>query len=326
VTPIGIVIFDFDERISLVNPAARKLLGLRNDDLAGRALDDVGSALGVGLATLAVDETRMITAANGRRPRCQKARFVDRGFRRSYILIEELTAELDRSERETYEKLIRMISHEVTNTVAATNSLLASCRNYAVDIACDEHRADYMAALDVLIRRNQTLNEFTKRFSDLVKLPPPACEETDVRDLLQALQTMFSAELRARNIALSVHVDPDLPLVQLDRSQMDQVLINVIKNAVEAIDRDGAIDIVARREDDCIALTVTDTGGGLDEHAARNLFKPFFTTKKRGQGLGLTLVKEILTQHGFGFSLEAAERGACFRLEMPITQTERVPV
>lgn len=321
VTPVGIVIFDFDGKISLVNPRARKLFGANVDsELIGKSLADIESTLAAALSTLAVDETRMITDANGRRLRCARGQFLDRGFGRCYVLLEELTAELNRSERETYEKLIRMISHEVTNTVAATNSLLESCRSYAAELGCDEHRADYENALEVLITRNNNLNEFTKGFSDLVKLPEPQLEQTDIHDLLRAMQTMFRADLRARNIALEIHVEPDLPLLPMDRHQMDQVLINVIKNAAEAIERNGRIDLVARRHEDRVALEVSDTGGGLDERVKGNLFKPFFTTKRHGQGLGLTLVREILAQHGFEFSLEPAEHGARFRIEIPITR------
>jgi nitrogen fixation/metabolism regulation signal transduction histidine kinase len=318
VTPVGIVIFDFDNRISLVNPRAREFLARdENDELIGRALADLDSALAKALAALAVGETRMIADANGRRLRGQRAQFVDRGFHRSYVLIEELTAELNRSERETYEKLIRMISHEVTNTVAATNSLLESCRNYAAELASAEHRADFENALDVLITRNRSLNEFTKGFSDLVKLPEPQLEDADLRDVLNAVRTMLGADLARREIALEVRVDGGLPLVAMDRRQMDQVLINVIKNAAEAIERDGRIEIVARRENGGVALSILDTGAGLDDDARHNLFRPFFTTKRHGQGLGLTVVKEILTQHGFAFSLEPSEGRTCFRIEMP---------
>ena len=233
------------------------------------------------------------------------------------MLIEELTAELNRSERETYEKLIRMMSHEVTNTVAATNSLLESCRTYAKEIAGAESRADYENALNVLITRNRNLNEFTKGFSDLVKLPEPQRENGDVRALLHALRTMFRAELERRNIGLTLSVADDLPHVSMDRNQMDQVLMNVIKNAVEAIDRDGRIEIVSARRAGFVDISVTDTGVGLSDEVKKQLFTPFYTSKKQGQGLGLTLVKEILTQHGFGFALTTAEGKTRFRIEMP---------
>src|SRR5690606_25406883 len=116
VTPIGIVIFDFEGRVSLANARARELFDASEEgELIGRPLAEAESTLAAALSTLGVDEVRMITDANGRRLRCQRGEFIDRGFGRSYLLVEELTVELNRSERETYEKLIRMIAHEVTN-------------------------------------------------------------------------------------------------------------------------------------------------------------------------------------------------------------------
>jgi signal transduction histidine kinase len=104
----------------------------------------------------------------------------------------------------------------------------------------------------------------------------------------------------------------------MDRNQMDQVLINVIRNAAEAIDRNGRIEIAARNGDGRIELSVADSGIGIDEETRAHLFTPFFTTKRQGQGLGLMLVREILTQHGFGYSLESDGELTRFRIEMPI--------
>jgi signal transduction histidine kinase len=170
----------------------------------------------------------------------------------------------------------------------------------------------------VLITRNRSLNEFTKGFSDLVKLPEPQRESVDVREMLRAMQTMFRAELERRSIALHISIADDLPAVSMDRNQMDQVLINVIKNAVEAIDRDGRIEIAGGRDAGFVVLSVSDTGVGLSEETKARLFTPFYTSKKQGQGLGLTVVKEILTQHGFGFSLESVAGRTRFRIEMPV--------
>lgn len=319
VTSVGILIFDFDDNISLVNPRAIELLGEPGKrDLNGRPISDLDSTLANTLASLAVNESQLIMDAAGQRLRCQRSQFVDRGFSRSYILIEELTAELNRSERETYAKLIRMMSHEVTNTVAATNSLLESCRNYAVELTNHENRADYENALDVLITRNRNLNEFTRGFSDLVKLPDPDRQNVDIRELLNAMETMFRAQLSQSGIEFDVRVNGGLPLVSMDRNQMDQVLINVIKNAAEAIDGSGSIEIVAQNLNDIVTLSITDSGSGLDDDVKRNLFTPFYTTKKQGQGLGLTLVKEILTQHRFAYSLEPADGRTRFQIEMPV--------
>jgi nitrogen fixation/metabolism regulation signal transduction histidine kinase len=326
-TPIGVLIFDFDERITLANPRARDLLGgCERDALADRSLESLEMPLARMLAALPVGETRMVTDAAGRRLRCRRSQFSDRGFVRSYVLIEELTAELNRSERDTYEKLIRMMSHEVTNTVAATNSLLESCRNYGRELQNAESRSDYENALAVLITRNRSLNDFIRGFSDLVKLPEPQRESADIGEMLKAMQTMFKAELERRNIALELAVAAGVPAVSLDKTQFDQVLINVIKNAIEAIERDGRIEIVAELSGGFVELAVFDSGGGLSEEIRERLFTPFYTTKSHGQGLGLTLVREILAQHGFAFSLESVASRTRFRIRMQGTSVSDAPV
>jgi two-component system nitrogen regulation sensor histidine kinase NtrY len=109
----------------------------------------------------------------------------------------------------------------------------------------------------------------------------------------------------------------------MDRNQIDRVVINVVKNAAEAIDRNGRIEILARTCPDGIEVSITDTGAGLDEEIRESLFTPFFTTKRHGQGLGLTLVKEILTQHEFGFALEPVDGRTRFRIDMPIAKGNR---
>ncbi len=193
----------------------------------------------------------------------------------------------------------------------------AAAQDCGKEIAGAESPSHYESALDVLIARNRNLNEFTKGFSELVKLPEPQRENVDVRDMLRAMQTVLGADLEQRNIALDLSAAGDVPAVSLDRNQIDQVLVNVIKNAIETIDRDGRIEIDARCDGGLVVLSVTDTGVGLTDEVKARLFTPFYTSKKQGQGIGLTLVKEILTQHGFGFSLETVRGKTRFRIEMP---------
>jgi len=318
VTPVGVVLFDFDRRISLVNQRAHELLDLQSDlDPLGQELSALDAPLASWLMSLPINEPRMTTDVAGRRLLCRRAEFQDRGFSRTYLLIEELTAELNRRERESYERFIRVVAHEVTNSVAATNSLLQSCLHYADQIQRGEDRDDYVNAIGVLIRRNQNLREFTDRFSELVKLPEPNRQQVDIGELLHEIQTMFKAELESRQIAMELCIDPDLPQVSLDRNQMDRVLINVLKNAIEAVDSRGHIELVAAHDAGCVQVSIIDNGVGLSGESRENLFVPFYTTKKHGQGLGLTLVKEILVQHGFAFSLDSRDGKTRFRFRMP---------
>jgi two-component system nitrogen regulation sensor histidine kinase NtrY len=173
----------------------------------------------------------------------------------------------------------------------------------------------------VIIARNRNLNEFTDRFSELVRLPEPNPQQVDMAALLHEMRTMFRAEAEQRRIALEVRVADGLPTVAMDRNQMDRVMINVIRNAMEALDRDrdGRIELLASGDARVVEVSVVDNGVGLGNEPAESLFMPFYTTKSHGHGLGLSLVKEILTRHGFHFSLDSREGSTRFRIRMPVT-------
>ena len=317
VTPIGVLILDFDGRIRLANPAGEAFLAAGSEALDDGTLSQLSSPLAKRLETLAIDQSILVTDAQGRRLRCSRAQFFDRGFPRSYYTIEELTEELRRSERAAYEKLIRMMSHEVNNTVAATNSLLQSFAGYAEQLD-EREREEFREALEAVITRNTHLNQFTRGFANLVRLPEPERRPERPADLVQSVRTIFQPELERRRIRLEIDSPDGLPTVSLDRNQMEQVLINVVKNAVEAIDEDGTISIALGRERGSVILTVADDGAGLTQDSRDNLFSPFYTSKDKGQGLGLTLVKEILSQHRFGYSLRSENGCTEFRIQMPV--------
>jgi nitrogen fixation/metabolism regulation signal transduction histidine kinase len=315
--PVGVIILDFDGRVSLLNTAAMKLLGIESADVAGRRLDTLESDLAQALAQLAPGESRLFTWHSMRRLRLEKLSFVDRGFARQFVLLEELTRVLNESERAAYEKLIRLMSHEVKNTVAVTNSLLESCRTYAPQVG-DADRTDYRNALDVVIDRNEHLNRFMHDFAEVVTLPKPDRRPCDLGALVDALEVMFRVQCRERRVDWLRSGDDAVPLVRLDPEQMEQVLINIVKNALEAIDCDGTLEVALRADGGSVELSVFDDGAGLDREIRGELFSPFFSTKAEGQGIGLTLVKEILLQHEFEFDLAPAEDGRTrFRILVP---------
>ena len=323
VTPIGVLILDFDGRVSLVNRRCCEFLGAQGDtQLVGQRLSAIDSPLAQWFLLLDNNEPRMMTDTSGRRLLCRRAEFHDRGFQRPYILVEELTEELNRRERASYERFVRVVAHEVTNCVAATNSLLQSCLPFAEQIGRAEDRQDCISALNVVMTRNRNLNEFTERFSELVRLPQPNPQPVEVAALLEEMRTMFRAEAEQRQIALELRVQEDLPTISMDRNQMDRVMINLIRNAIEAVDlaSDGRVDLLASRSDGHVELCVVDNGVGLGSEPSESLFMPFYTTKRHGQGLGLSLVKEILTQHGFNFSLDSRNGKTYFRILMSATR------
>ena len=315
-SPGGIVICDFEGGVEELNPSAEGLLGVTRDAALGGALSDLESPLALALAELEVGASRVVSVGSGRRVKCQRAGFRDRGFARSFYLLAELTEELRQSEKSAYEKLIRMMSHEVNNSVGAVGSLLGSVESAVADLPAAE-RPDIEQALGVAATRLDHLRTFMEGFADVVRLPPPEPRSCDVVQLVDDLVVLLQPSLAERNIRLVREGASTLPTVELDKNQIEQALLNVVKNAAEAIGKDGAITLRVGRKNGHVWVEIEDTGGGIAPEVGSQLFTPFFTTKEDGCGLGLTVVKEVLGRHGFEFSLEnATAGGARFRIEL----------
>jgi two-component system nitrogen regulation sensor histidine kinase NtrY len=296
-SPAGVLTLDFDRRVSSLKPAAEKLLEVAAAEMQGREL---GGALG------AVPEgsSEVLALQGGRRLKVTRAELYDRGFPRGFLLLEELTEELRASEKAAYGKLIRMMSHEINNSVGAVGSLLDSFRGYAGDLGAED-REDYLQAIAVAITRLENLRAFMNGFAEVVRLPPPDRRPTDVKRLLDEILLLLRPELDRRRIRVEWEKAETVPPVELDRNQIEQVVVNVLKNAMESIGEDGRIALRLDRD----FLAIRDSGPGIPEEVRALLFTPFFSTKRNGRGLGLTLVQEILSAHGFAFSLEAGEGG-----------------
>ena len=318
-TPGGIVLCDLDGRVDQLNPGAERLIGKTQDELTGRSLNAIPGSLGQALEALAVGASQVVALHNGRRVRCQRAEFRDRGFARSFYLIEELTEELRRSEKAAYEKLIRMVSHEVNNSVTSVSSLLMSVRSFGSALDDGDHgkfdRSDFERALDVAATRMEHLGAFINGFADVVRLPEPERRPQDMEALLDDVMTLLNPSFEERRIRLVRRTQERLFTCSIDKNQIEQVLLNVLKNAAEAIGEDGEVVLTTGREGPRCWLEITDTGPGIPDAARDQLFTPFFTTKANGCGLGLMIVKEVLVRHGFEFALENREAGgALFRI------------
>ncbi|PHN04903.1 sensor histidine kinase [Flavilitoribacter nigricans] len=303
-SPVGTIILDFEEHIATLNPRAEQFLGLTQKQAKGKKLDDLNPELAGALAQLAPDSSETFSIDGIATFKCHKAHFIDRGFPHYFITIEDLTTEKLRIEKQAYGKVIRMMAHEVNNSIGPINSILESLLHYDTDLPEGE-RSTYREVIEVARDRNQRLNVFMRNFADVIRLPPARLERQDIRPLLQQVTTLMQYQTEERRIEWRQEL-PDKPVIlAIDKEQLEQVLINIIKNAIEAIEREGTIIIRLDRH----SLQVIDNGIGLPPRDDGQLFSPFFSTKSQGQGVGLTLSKEILINHHFTFSLRTAADG-----------------
>lgn len=297
--PSGIVILDYNNCIEQVNPKAEALLHLEERALKGRLVTDVPHPLLQQAATLHTGEAKTISVNGVNTYKLQLSHFVDRGFPRHFITIEELTAEILAAEKKVYGKVIRMMAHEVNNTVGPVNSILQSTLH--TNLAQDKPQL-VQNALQVAINRNNNLNQFMRNFADLVKLPPPAIKPLDLHKLLRNVCELMAVRAGESAIVFQFELDEAPFFIAADEQQLEQALINIIKNALEAIGQDGTIRFQTAASKSL--LRIIDSGKGISEADADRLFSPFFSTKRDGQGIGLMLVRDILHNHGFRFSLK----------------------
>jgi two-component system nitrogen regulation sensor histidine kinase NtrY len=307
-SPSGIVILDFDGRIDVVNPAATRLLGMSAEEARGRRPEEVAGTLGHDVANAASTGSKVHTTSAGGKVRIGAGRFSDRGYERRFFLLDEMTEEVRTAEKAAYEKLIRMVAHEVGNSVAASSSLLQSSLNYARHLPADD-RPDFEDAVSVCLARLATLNGFVRDLAEVVRLPEPRVQPCDLVSLLRGASLLLRASADKMSVGWALEVEEGLPLVQADRAQLEQAFLNIAKNAIEAAGAGGRVSVRASRLAGRVDVTVENTSNGIDEDVKARLFTPFFSTKADGRGLGLTLVREILTHHGAPFSLSAPAGG-----------------
>jgi two-component system nitrogen regulation sensor histidine kinase NtrY len=221
-------------------------------------------------------------------------------------MIEELTAEIFEAEKNAYGKVIRMMAHEVNNTVGPVNSIL----NVALgtqDLWEDEQRGALKNAINVAVERNHNLNLFMRNFADLVKLSPVNRISVNLNHLVLAVVDLFKIKAQQQGVSFELQLPENPFLINADALQLEQVMINIVKNAMESIKNQGIIQIVIDRK--ARKLLMIDSGKGISAAHVEKLFSPFFSTKRDGQGIGLTLVREILLNHGYTFSLETIAPG-----------------
>lgn len=310
VSPTGVAMMDLDGRISDVNPTFRHLLGLRSENPIGKRLDELSGELAAALvaapkgeSTIRMTETEIY--------RCHRLSFLDRGFSRPFILLDNMTEEVKRIEQDAYAKVIRVVAHEVNNSLGGVGSLLETLHSiHAEDPALSE-------VIESGLERCRSLGLFVNSYADVVRLPDPHRERVDLNEEMRRLHT-FLQSIAGNRAGVELSLADTRLAVKIDKVQMERVLVNIVKNAAESMPdgREGRITIITAREKGVTRLSIENNGLPIGKDNAMSLFTPFYTTKPGGKGIGLTLVSEILRRHGCAYSLRSDDEGkTTFRIE-----------
>ncbi|MFA5683652.1 MAG: ATP-binding protein [Lysobacteraceae bacterium] len=307
-TPVAMLLLDPGQRVTLGNLAARKMLG-DGSRLEGRHLDSLLPTWPAALrdALLGEGDGLFLIGEGEEEEICHLARrrFRLNGRRHELILLRRMTTELRRQEVQTWKKVIRVISHELNNSLAP----IASLAHSGLELLRRGQHERLPAALATIEERARHLEGFIRDYARFAKLPAPRPQRLQWAGFLQRLGSQFAFA-----------IDGELPVdtACFDVAQMEQALLNLLKNAHESGSAAEAVRLAVRRAADGWRIDVLDRGGGMNETVMAQALLPFYSTKRSGTGLGLALAREIAEAHGGRIALSNRDGGGlCVSLFLP---------
>ena len=311
---VAVFAFDGDHRLRLVNRAGEKLLAQPSARLLGRTSDELGLAAcfmspeGGGPYTM-----QMVFPGGVGRWDIRRSTFREGGAQHQLLVLTDLSQTLREEERTAWQRLLRVLGHELNNSLAPIKSVAGSLAALMDrDPKPTDWRDDMQRGLEVISSRADSLARFVESYSKLARLPQPRFEALNIGALVSRV-----ASLETR-LPVTVAQGPEV-IVKGDDVQLEQLLINLIRNAVDAsMETKGGVEVGWRQKNGNVEVWISDEGPGLASTA--NLFVPFFTTKAEGSGIGLVLSRQIAEAHGGTLSLEnrARARGCEARLRLPL--------
>ena len=310
---IDVAVFAFDDsrRLKLVNRAGERLLGRPAEQLMGKTAEAI--TLSGCLESTAPRVLNIAFPGGTGQWQVRRGVFRQGGLPHTLVVLSDVNLPLRQQEREAWHRLIRVLGHELNNSLAPIKSIAGSLDSIAAqDPMPADWRDDMRRGLGIIASRTDALSRFTSAYTALARLPRPNMRPVDLAPLVERiarLETRKTIQVQEGD-AVAVHVDPD---------QIEQLLINLMRNAVDAaLETGGGVSVGWQQNSHRVSVYVEDEGPGLANTS--NLFVPFFTTKPQGSGIGLALGRQIAEAHGGTLTLEprVGIRGARATLTLPL--------
>ena len=327
VEEVDIPIFAFDPaaKVRLVNSAGEKLLQCPSAELLGKAASD----LGLQPALTCENETPVnLRSTSETRWLVRRSLFRQNGLPHTLIVLSDVSRALREEERRAWQRLIRVIGHELNNSLAPIKSIAGTLHTRVSEMTVEpDQRQDFERGLNIIETRAASLNRFLQAYRQLAQMPPPVLRECSIAELVRHVATLET------RVAINVVAGPEVTLTA-DPDQIEQMLINLLRNAAEAAllpassqgngakrgqqSGDPTVTLTWKIADKDLILTIEDNGPGLMNHA--NVFVPFYTTKPQGSGIGLVLSRQICEAHGGNLELanRALGSGCIVRITLPM--------
>ncbi|MEO1450634.1 MAG: ATP-binding protein [Bacteroidota bacterium] len=253
--------------------------------------------------------------------------FILQDVEHTLVSVQNIQEELEARDLEAWQKLIRILTHEIMNSVtpilSLTDTLLEVNGELQTELKSEEsaeNLEDMQEGLSAIQARSRGLMHFTKAYRDLTRIPPPQLESVDITVYLRRISTLLGPECKQAGVSLDITLPPTPLFIKLDPDLMEQVFINLIRNGIEVQhnQESAGIKIMTGVEGNKLRIQVADQGPGIDTEEIGRIFIPFYTTKENGSGIGLSLSRQILSLHGGRITVRNhPQGGAVFTMSLP---------
>jgi nitrogen fixation/metabolism regulation signal transduction histidine kinase len=303
----GILSYDGEGNIQLMNANAKRFVGISNIKNINE-LEKHNSKLYQALVEVQPGKSTLYKSGAEFLLTLQATELRIRGNTVKLITLQNIQTELQRQELEAWQNLTRVLRHEIMNSITPISSLTSTLREI-LDQELVKKGEDYELkaegaedlrdGLQTIESRSKGLIKFIDAYREYTSLPQPKLKTVRVKDLIEKVTQLLKPDFKKKNIQLITHCDSEYLTVQADEEMIEQVLINLVKNAIEAADHDNLaqVEINGTYTENAVIIEVIDNGPGIIPEAIDRIFVPFFTTKKTGSGIGLALSRQIMQMH-----------------------------
>ena len=306
---IGLIAFDPEGEVELINNAAKKLLNIsRLGNIAD--LEPISTRLPAKLRELSPGANELVKLQQGDdllQLSIYATGFVLRKQQLMLVAMQNIQYELEEEEMKSWQNLIRVLTHEIMNSITPIASLASTAfgllkdnQECEVPETVNEVIADVREAVDTIEKRSKGLLTFIENYRKLTRIPKPDFKIVPIKDLFERVEQLMKDQVELKSVRFTTRIDPQSLTLTADAGLIEQVLINLCKNAVEAVDGVSHPKIKMKAGTDGRGnpvIKVADNGRGITDEVAEKIFIPFFTTKPQGSGIGLSLSRQIMRQH-----------------------------
>lgn len=305
---IGLITFDEEGKVQIVNTAAKRMLDIPQLTHIGE-IEKINIELHHAIHQLRTGGSELIKIAHPDGIMQLSVYVIELLMRDSkfkLVSLQNIQSELEEKEMEAWQNLVKVLTHEIMNSIAPISSLASTVKTDMASkieahepIACEDLE-DYLMAITTVEKRSEGLIKFVSDFRSLAHIPTPKFQSISIRHLFDEMELLMGKQLENKQIIVKKDISPAELILFGDPGLIEQVMINLIQNAIHAVEETEKKEILLKAfidENGKIILEVADTGKGIEEEALSKIFIPFFTTKKIGSGIGLSLSKQIMRRH-----------------------------